>query len=130
MGGLGQVISVLEAIDCVSAKGTQNKSAAQNWDRKLARQIITRVSFLSGRPNGTLSLYHSYMGKIISFLKNKKGSSYMRTSLFWDVVQHMFVNFYQRFGTANRCNFQASTVQKNVEQHVEKCRIRNGTRSY
>jgi hypothetical protein len=27
----GQVISVLEAIDCVSAKGTQNKSAAQHF---------------------------------------------------------------------------------------------------
>jgi hypothetical protein len=33
-----QVVSVLEAVDCVRAKGTQNKSAAQfffqdNWDR-------------------------------------------------------------------------------------------------
>jgi diacylglycerol kinase family enzyme len=42
-----KVVSVLEAIDCVSAEGTQNKSDAQFFFKTtgIETQIITRVLF-------------------------------------------------------------------------------------
>jgi len=97
----GQVVSVLGVIDCVSAKGNQKKSPAQNFFFRttgIETQIITRM-FLSERLNGTLSqtLYHNYMRKAIPGFRDEKGSSYLRTSVFSDVSAGYVCKFTPTF---------------------------------
>lgn len=115
----GQVVSVLDATDTVGAKGNQNISPAQIFFFRtigIETQIITRVCF---KRKGRMERFRKHCipitrGRPLQALEDEKGSSHLRTSLFSDVPQGMFVNSHRRFGTANRTHLQGSTVYKNV----------------